>query len=117
MNSFHVISPDPLLSRMKRTKFLIALCGSDSTSGDSLSSIEISDAVLDSIVRFDTDSEFGNIMSQVAEKWDGLSEEDRDGMISALDAIYATHYVIGWIKSLSAKLFIIQYSPYFQVAY
>ncbi len=41
----------------------------------------------------DTDSEFGNIMSQVAEKWDGLSEEDRDGMISALDAIYATHYV------------------------
>ena len=41
----------------------------------------------------DTDLESGNIMSQVAEKWDGLSEEDRDGMISALDAIYATHYV------------------------
>lgn len=41
----------------------------------------------------DTDSEESNIMSQVAEKWDGLSEEDRDGMISALDAIYATHYV------------------------
>ena len=40
-----------------------------------------------------TDLESGNIMSQVAEKWDGLSEEDRDGMISALDAIYATHYV------------------------
>lgn len=41
----------------------------------------------------DTDLESGNIMSQVAEKWDGLSEEDRAGMISALDAIYATHYV------------------------
>ena len=41
----------------------------------------------------DTDSESGNIMSQVAEKWDGLSEEDRDNMISALDTIYATHYV------------------------
>ena len=41
----------------------------------------------------DTDLESGNIMSLVAEKWDGLSEEDRDGMISALDAIYATHYV------------------------
>lgn len=39
-----------------------------------------------------TDSET-NIVSQVAAKWDGLSEEDRDGMISALDAIYATHYV------------------------
>lgn len=41
----------------------------------------------------DTDLESGNIMSQVAEKWDGLSEEDRDGIISALDAIYTTHYV------------------------
>lgn len=40
----------------------------------------------------DTDSEI-NIMSQVAEKWDGLSEDDKDSMISALDAIYATHYV------------------------
>lgn len=41
----------------------------------------------------DTDSEFSNIMLQVAEKWDGLSEEDRDSMISALDAIYTIHYV------------------------
>lgn len=41
----------------------------------------------------DTDLESGNIMAQVAEKWNGLSEEDRDGMISALDAIFATHYV------------------------
>ena len=41
----------------------------------------------------DTDSEFGNVMSQIAEKWDGLSEDDKDNMILALDAIYATHYV------------------------
>ena len=41
----------------------------------------------------DTDSESESIVSQVAEKWDRLSEEDRDGMISALDAIYATHYI------------------------
>ena len=40
----------------------------------------------------DTDSET-NIVSQVAAKWDGLSEEDKDSMFSALDAIYATHYV------------------------
>lgn len=41
----------------------------------------------------DTDSEESNIMSQVAEKWDGLSKEDRDSMVSALDAIYGTHFV------------------------
>lgn len=41
----------------------------------------------------DTDSEFGNVMSQIAEKWDGLSEDDKNNMISALDAIFATHYV------------------------
>lgn len=41
----------------------------------------------------DTDSEFGNVMLQIAEKWDGLSEDDKDNMISALDAICATHYV------------------------
>lgn len=41
----------------------------------------------------DTDLETGNIMAQVAEKWDGLSEDDKDSMVSALDAIYATHYV------------------------
>ena len=40
----------------------------------------------------DTDSET-NIVSQVAAKWDGLPEEDKDSMFSALDAIYATHYV------------------------
>lgn len=41
----------------------------------------------------DTDSGFGKVMLQIAEKWDGLSEDDKDNMISALDAIYATHYV------------------------
>lgn len=41
----------------------------------------------------DTDSEENNIMSQVAAKWNELSEEDKDSIISAFDAIYATHYV------------------------
>ncbi len=41
----------------------------------------------------DTDSDENSNISQIAAKWDGLSEEDRDGMISALDAIFATHYV------------------------
>lgn len=41
----------------------------------------------------DTDSEFGNVMLQIAEKWEGLSEDDKDNMMSALDAICATHYV------------------------
>ena len=40
----------------------------------------------------DTDSET-SIMSQVAAKWDSLSEDEKDSMISALNAIYATHYV------------------------
>lgn len=39
----------------------------------------------------DTDSET-SIMSQVAAKWEKLSEDERDEMVSALDAIYATHY-------------------------
>ena len=33
------------------------------------------------------------VLSQIAEKWDGLSEDDKDNMILALDAIFATHYV------------------------
>lgn len=41
----------------------------------------------------DTDSEESSIISQVAAKWDSLSEDDKDSMISALDTIYATHYV------------------------
>lgn len=41
----------------------------------------------------DTDSEFSNVISQIAKKWDGLSKNDKDNMISALDAICATHYV------------------------
>lgn len=41
----------------------------------------------------DTDSEENNIISQVAAKWDSLSEDEKGSMISALDAIYSTHYV------------------------
>lgn len=41
----------------------------------------------------DTDSESGNIVSQIADKWDGLSDDDKASLISALDAIYAAHYV------------------------
>lgn len=41
----------------------------------------------------DPDSEESNIISQVAAKWDGLSEDEKDNVISALDAIYSTHYV------------------------
>lgn len=41
----------------------------------------------------DTDSEKSNFISQIATKWDGLSEDEKDIMISALDAIYSTHYV------------------------
>lgn len=41
----------------------------------------------------DTDSKTKSVMAQVADKWDGLSEEDKDSMISVLHSIYATHYV------------------------
>lgn len=41
----------------------------------------------------DTDSEESNIISQVAAKWDSLSEDEKDSMLSALDAIYGTHYL------------------------
>lgn len=41
----------------------------------------------------DTDSESKNIMLQIADRWDGLSDDDKTGLISALDAIYAAHYV------------------------
>lgn len=41
----------------------------------------------------DTNSEKSNFISQIATKWDGLSEDEKDIMISALDAIYSTHYV------------------------
>lgn len=40
----------------------------------------------------DTDSDI-NIMSQIAAKWDALTEDEKDSMVSALDVIYATHYV------------------------
>ena len=41
----------------------------------------------------DTHSENGNIMSQVATKWDKLADDEKDNIISALNTIYATHYV------------------------
>lgn len=41
----------------------------------------------------DTDSESKNIMLQITDKWDGLSDDDKANLISALDAIYAAHYV------------------------
>lgn len=34
-----------------------------------------------------------NVMSQIAAKWGQLSKEEKDNMISALNAIYATQYV------------------------
>lgn len=42
---------------------------------------------------YDIDSEADNILSQVADKWEKLSEDDKDSIISALDGIYSTHYV------------------------
>lgn len=39
------------------------------------------------------DSENDNIMSQVTAKWDKLSDDEKDNIISALNTIYATHYV------------------------
>lgn len=41
----------------------------------------------------DTELEDNKLITQVAEKWDELSEDDKAGLISALDAIYSTHYV------------------------
>lgn len=32
-------------------------------------------------------------MSQIADKWDELSEDGKDELISAVNAIYTTHYV------------------------
>ena len=40
----------------------------------------------------DTDLET-SIMSQVTAKWEKLSEDEQDELVSALDAIYVTHYV------------------------
>lgn len=41
----------------------------------------------------DTELEDSKLIAQIAEKWDELSEANNDEVISALDAIYATHYV------------------------
>lgn len=41
----------------------------------------------------DTDSEECSIISQIAAKWDKLADDEKDNIISALNTIYATHYV------------------------
>ena len=41
----------------------------------------------------DTEVEDSKLIAQAAEKWDELSEVNNDEVISALNAIYATHYV------------------------
>lgn len=41
----------------------------------------------------ETNSEENSIISQVAAMWDGLSEDEKDNIISALNTIYATQYV------------------------
>lgn len=41
----------------------------------------------------DIDTEESKIISQIAAKWGQLSKEEKDNMISALNAIYATQYV------------------------
>lgn len=41
----------------------------------------------------DTDSESKNVMLQIVDKWDGLSDDDKADLISALDTIYVAHYV------------------------
>lgn len=41
----------------------------------------------------DTGSETKSVMSQIADKWDELSEDGKDELISAVNAIYTTHYV------------------------
>lgn len=41
----------------------------------------------------DTNSEENSIVSQVATKWNELTKDERDNIISALDTIYVTQYV------------------------
>ena len=41
----------------------------------------------------DIDTEESKIMSQIAAKWGQLSEDEKDNMISALNAIYTTQYI------------------------
>lgn len=41
----------------------------------------------------DIDTDESKVMSQIAAKWGQLSDEEKDNMISALNAIYATQYV------------------------
>lgn len=41
----------------------------------------------------DTELETSKVISQIADKWDSLSEDDRDEVISALNALNTTQYV------------------------
>lgn len=41
----------------------------------------------------DTELEASKIIEQVANKWEALEEDDKDALVSALNAIYATQYV------------------------
>ena len=38
-------------------------------------------------------SKESNVITKIAEKWEVFSQEEKDSIISALDAIYSTHYV------------------------
>lgn len=41
----------------------------------------------------DTDKEENNVITQIADKWNEMSEDDKDEVISALNAIHTTQYV------------------------
>lgn len=41
----------------------------------------------------DTETEESEIVSQIAEKWNGVSKEERENLISALNTLYVTQYV------------------------
>ena len=38
-------------------------------------------------------SKESNVITKIAERWEVFSQEEKDSIISALDAIYSTHYV------------------------
>lgn len=41
----------------------------------------------------DTGLDASKVIEEIANKWDSLGEDDKDALISALNAIHATHYV------------------------
>lgn len=54
----------------------------------------------------DIDTEESKIMSQIAAKWGQSSKEEKDNMISALNAIYATQYVDKSRMSLNKNMIV-----------